>query len=84
QTGAAIEKPSVNNNSIAAVLTDLKLKTIYAADGPDLSPLAESASVSGSNFDDTDFATFFTKVAYRGAIATNANWAASSNWANWK
>ncbi|MDB5119857.1 MAG: hypothetical protein JWN56_1075 [Sphingobacteriales bacterium] len=84
ETGAAIEKPSVNNNAIVTALADLKLKTIYAADGPDLTPLSGSASVSGSNFDDADFATFFTKVAYRGAVATNANWAASSNWASWK
>jgi hypothetical protein len=73
---------SVNNNVLITNSGDLKLKTMYGAT-PDLTPDAGSPALTGANFSDADFASFFTKVAYRGAIGTD-NWAAANNWAVWK
>ena len=56
---------------------------MYGSAGPDLTLLDGSAGLSGSNFDGADYATFFNKVSYRGAIG-NENWAAASNWVIWK
>ena len=74
---------SVNNNTLISDANDLKLSAMYAANGPDLTPAAGSAALTGANFDAADFATFFNKVAYRGAFGAD-NWAVASNWATWK
>lgn len=74
---------SVNNNSVLVASADLNLKSLYGTT-PDLTPVNNSVALTGANFDGADFSNpFFTVVAYRGAIGNN-NWAALSNWANWK
>ncbi|WP_301929107.1 hypothetical protein [Ferruginibacter sp.] len=73
---------SVNNNVLITNSADLKLKTMYGG-VPDLTPDAGSPALTGANFNDADFSSFFTKVAYRGAIGAD-NWAAANNWAVWK
>lgn len=74
---------SVNNNTLVEESSTLKFKTMYGANGPDLTPMEGSAALSGSNFDGSDYNEFFNKVTYRGAIGTD-NWAAASNWVIWK
>ncbi|WP_423149454.1 hypothetical protein [Rubrolithibacter danxiaensis] len=79
---ASIERPSVNKNIIIDPIADLKLKATYSADVPDLSPQEGSPALTGADFTDNDFSTFFEKVTFRGATGAE-NWAASSNWAAW-
>lgn len=74
---------SVNNNSVITASGDLKLAAPYAS-VPDFTPQSGSAALTGANFDGPDFSTPFTIVTYRGAIGGGSNWAAQSNWANWK
>lgn len=74
---------AVNQNQLIVSSADLKLSGMYNVNGPDLTPLPNSPALTGANFTDADFASFFTVVAYKGAIGTS-NWAASSNWAVWK
>ena len=74
---------SVNNNKMFVNSADLKLTSLYGTDGPDLTPMAGSDAATGANFDGSNYATFFTRVAYRGAIGP-VNWAAASKWAAWK
>ena len=73
---------NVNNNTLIENSADLQLKTMYGT-SPDLTPADGSAALTGANFDSEDFSTFFTPVAYRGAVGTT-NWAAASNWVVWK
>jgi hypothetical protein len=73
---------TINNNMLIANSADLQLKALYGAT-PDLTPADGSVALTGANFDGADFTTFFTPVAYRGAIGST-NWAAASNWAVWK
>jgi hypothetical protein len=74
---------TVNNNTLIQQSADLKLKAMYAVNGPDLTPGDGSVALTGANFVGADFATFFTPVTYRGAIGST-NWAASGNWVVWK
>jgi hypothetical protein len=75
---------SVNKNTMLVGSSDLKLKTLYSDSAPDLSPADGSPALTGADFSGTDFSnSFFTAVTYRGAIGAS-NWAAASNWANWK
>ena len=73
----------INKNVLIANSADLKLKSMYGATGPDLSPAVGSPALTGTNFDAVDFNDFFTRVIYRGAIGAD-NWAAAGNWAVWK
>jgi hypothetical protein len=74
---------SVNQNQVIASSADLKLAAMYNANGPNLTPLANSPALTGAKFTDADFSAFFTVVPYKGAIGPS-NWAVSSNWAVWK
>ncbi|UKJ09010.1 hypothetical protein [Solitalea lacus] len=74
---------STNQNTLIQASADLKLANMYSASGPNLTPLANSAALTGANFDGPNFASFFIVVPYRGAVGSN-NWASSSNWAMWK
>ncbi|MEP7107967.1 MAG: hypothetical protein ABI760_08290 [Ferruginibacter sp.] len=73
---------SVNNNKMFQASADLQLTAIYA-NNPDLTPMSGSEAASGANFEGANYLTFFTPVAYRGAIG-QVNWAAASTWAVWK
>ena len=75
---------ATNNNQLFTASADLKLKTMYSSNGPDLTPADGSAALTGASFAGEDFSTFFTVVPYRGAIGGATNWAAASNWAVWK
>ncbi|WP_242927800.1 hypothetical protein [Pontibacter vulgaris] len=75
---------STNQNTVIQSLADLKLKAPYAASAaPDFSLQGGAAALTGANFSGPDYSTFFTTVAFRGAVGTD-NWAAASNWASWK
>lgn len=74
--------PSLNRNAIAANLADLKLKSLYSADGPDLTPVEGSPALTGADFSDKDFAGF-VKVSFRGAVAAADNWASKGAWLKW-
>ncbi len=74
---------NINNNTLIVDASNLKLKKMYADNGPDLTPLAGSEALTGANFEGPNFMTFFTTVSYRGAIGSS-NWAAANNWAVWK
>lgn len=74
---------SNNQNELMAASADIQLTAMYGSNGPDLTPAAASPALTGANFDGVDFSTFFTSVAYRGAIGST-NWAAPGNWAVWK
>ncbi|HVV55655.1 MAG TPA: hypothetical protein VHC47_10040 [Mucilaginibacter sp.] len=75
---------TTNDDSILVASGDFKLQDMYASGAPDLTPAGGSPALSGAVFTGTDFSNaFFTQTTYRGAIGT-MNWAAASNWANWK
>ena len=75
---------TTNNNQLFTSSADLMLKTMYSANGPDLSPATGSPALSGANFEGADYVGFFnTSTAYRGAVGPT-NWAAASNWAVFK
>jgi len=78
---------AVNKDSVIAASADMKLVAMYTSSGtgaPDLTPGTGSPALSGADFTGIDFSnSFFTQVAYRGAIGS-ANWAAQSNWADWR
>lgn len=76
---------SVNKDSVISAPADMKLKAMYTSSGaPDLTPLPGSPALHGVDFTGVDFSnSFFTQVSYRGAIGTT-NWAAQSNWADWR
>lgn len=74
---------SMNQNQLIVSAADLKLAGMYNANTPDFTPLPASPALTGANFDGADFSTFFTVVAYKGAIGSQ-NWAAAGNWAVWK
>jgi hypothetical protein len=81
---SAFETNSVNNNTILTLSSDFKLTAMYRTAAPDLSPANGSPALSGSDFTGVDFTnSFFTQVTYRGAIGST-NWAAQSNWADWR
>lgn len=77
------ELNTINKNILIEDVANFKLKAMYAANGPDLTPADGSEALTGANFDGADFATFFTPVIYRGAVGST-NWAAAGNWAVWK
>ena len=74
---------TTNKNTLVEDAATFKLKAMYAANGPDLTPAEGSPALTGANFDGPDFTTFFTAVTYRGAFGST-NWAAASNWVVWK
>ena len=74
---------AVNNNMLIEQSSIFNFKTMYGASGPDLTLMDGSAALTGANFDGPDYAEFFNKVAYRGAVGAD-NWAAGSNWVIWK
>ncbi|MDO3643606.1 hypothetical protein [Mucilaginibacter sp. L3T2-6] len=75
---------STNKNTVLNTDADFKLKTMYAADAPDLTLADGSPAASGADFTGADFSNgFFTKIMYRGAFGTS-NWAAQSAWVDWK
>jgi hypothetical protein len=75
--------PSLNRNAIAGSVADLKLKSLYSADGPDLTPAEGSPALTGADFSDKDF-TEFSKVSFRGAVGPSDAWASSGAWLSWK
>ncbi|MFI5163455.1 MAG: hypothetical protein ACHQHN_19405 [Sphingobacteriales bacterium] len=81
------ETNTTNKDSVVTASADMKLTTMYTATGtgaPDLTPMAGSPALSGADFSGADFSNaFFTQTTYRGAIGTT-NWAAQSNWADWR
>ncbi|MDB5031620.1 MAG: hypothetical protein JWP71_2341, partial [Mucilaginibacter sp.] len=78
------ETNSVNNNTILTLATDFKLTRMYGNGAPDLTPAFGSPALSGVDFTGPDFTnSFFSKVSYRGALGSS-NWAAQSNWADWR
>ena len=74
---------NINNNTKYLSSSEIQLKAMYTPGAPDLTPATGSPALTGANFDGADFANFFQKVTYRGAFGAD-NWAAVSNWANWK
>lgn len=76
---------TVNKDSVISADADLKLKAMYNNGGaPDLTPTAGSPALYGTDFTGVDFSNpFFAQVNYRGAIGAT-NWAAQSNWADWR
>lgn len=78
---------TVNKDSVLTGSADMKLKAMYNVSGngaPDLTPADGSPALHGVDFTGVDFSNaFFSQVSYRGAIGTT-NWAAQSNWADWK
>lgn len=81
-TQGAAMKPSINNNKILNAMPDLQIRNSNPVVASDLSPLSGSILLSGADFSDAQFSTFFTSVNFRGAIGTE-NWTAAS-WTNWK
>jgi len=78
------ETNSVNKDSVLVSSTDFKLTMMYGAGAPDLTPAEGSPALSGADFYGVDFSnSFFIQVTYRGAMGST-NWAAQSNWADWK
>ncbi|NEU08235.1 hypothetical protein GZH53_07920 [Flavihumibacter sp. R14] len=76
-----IEKEAVNRNAIVDPITELKFQNI-APSVPNLTPMAGSAALTGSDFADNEYAAFFTNVTFRGAIGTE-NWTIGK-WTNWR
>jgi len=76
-----IEKEAVNRNVIVDPIGELKIQDLNSST-PNLLPLAGSAALAGADFSDAEYSSFFTNVAFRGALGTE-NWAAG-NWINWK
>lgn len=81
-TGGAGMKPSVNNNKIINPISELQMKSATLTVASDLSPATGSIILSGADFNDAQFTSFFSPVSFRGAIGTE-NWATGA-WANWK
>jgi hypothetical protein len=81
-TAGSMQVPSLNRNVVINQLADLKIKTVYASAGPDLSLADGSAALSGANFDDADLSAF-EKVTYRGAVSSANNWTAANAWLSW-
>lgn len=81
-TAGAMEVPSLNRNVVIKQAADLKIKTLYAAAGPDLSLADGSAAGTGANFDDAELSNF-ERVTFRGAVSSANNWTASSTWLSW-
>jgi len=46
---------STNNNTVVAASSDLKLRAMYSSGAPDLTPVAGSPALSGSDFSGPDF-----------------------------
>jgi len=78
---ANIEKEAVNRNAIADPIAELKFQDINSS-APKLAPLAGSAALTGADFSEDEYASFFTNVSFRGAVGTD-NWT-FGNWTNWK
>lgn len=76
-----IEKEAVNRNAIVDPIGELKIQDLNSST-PNLLPLAGSAALAGADFSDAEYSSFFTNVAFRGALGTE-NWA-TGNWINWK
>ncbi len=78
---------TVNKDSVISASTDFKLNAMYTATGtgaPDLTPMPGSPALAEADFTGVDFSNaFFVQTTYRGAIGT-VNWAAQSNWADWR
>jgi len=81
-TAGAMEVPSLNRNVVIKQAADLKIKTLYASAGPDLSLADGSVALTGANFDDADLSSL-EKVTYRGAVSSTNNWTAANAWLNW-
>jgi hypothetical protein len=78
------ETNAYNNNTILVSSADFKLNMMYGSGAPDLTPASGSPAESGADFSGSDFSnSFFTPVTYRGAMGST-NWAAQSNWADWR
>jgi len=78
------ETNAYNNNTVLVSSTDFKLNMMYGSSAPDLTPASGSPAASGADFSGSDFSnSFFTQVSYRGAMGST-NWAAQSNWADWR
>ena len=75
---------NVNQNQVIESSADLNLSAMYHANGPNLTPMANSPALTGANFTDADLSTFFTVVPFRGAVGPSDNWAASGKWVVWK
>ncbi len=83
-TLTAFETNSVNKDSILVSSADFKLTRMYGSGAPDLTPASGSRASAGADFTGPDFSnSFFTQVVYRGAMGS-VNWAAQSNWADWR
>jgi len=76
-----IEKEAVNRNSIIMPIDDLKIQDLSSAT-PNLMPMTGAASLTGADFSDPEYSSFFTSVAFRGALGTD-NWI-KGNWISWK
>ena len=80
----AFETNAVNKDSVLESSTDFKFTMMYAAGAPDLTLASGSPALSGADFTGPDFTnSFFSQVTYRGAMGS-VNWAAQSNWADWR
>lgn len=74
---------SINNNTMVQNSSDIQFTSLYDTNGPNLLPAAGSMTLTGADFSGTDYGSFFTPVAFKGAVG-NDNWAAAGNWAVWK
>ena len=78
---ANFQKVSLNMNNVIGSIENLSLKSLSSG-APNVSVMDNSPATTGANFNDPEYATFFTVVTFRGA-AGNQNWTAG-NWSNWK
>lgn len=76
-----IEKESIHNNTIIPTVDALHFASLNDA-SPNLTPQGQSAALSGADFADPEYSSFFTSVTFRGAIGPQ-NWTVG-NWTNWK
>lgn len=80
QTGKEVEKVTFNNNTIIEKIEGIKIKSLYTAN-PDFSLIDGSPALTGADFSDEEYSSFFTKVPFKGAIGTD-NWA-KGKWVEW-
>lgn len=76
-----IQKIAINFNQIVESISQLQLQSVSSS-ALNVTLKSESPAMSGANFTDPEYSSFFTNVAFRGAIGTQ-NWTLG-NWTNWK
>ncbi|WP_026898181.1 hypothetical protein [Daejeonella oryzae] len=78
-----ITRPALNKNVIIDNTQEIGFKSPGSSGIIDVSLSANSPALSGGDFSDPEFSTFFTIVQFKGASGTES-WASSGNWAQWE